>query len=343
MAICDVCQLSRAMLVRPKTKQKICKECFYSVLELQVHETITKNNLFKRHERVAIGASGGKDSVVLAYIMDLLNKRYDYGLELYLLSIDEGIKGYRDDSLEAVKRNQAQLGLPLKILSYDEIYGWTMDRIVEQVGLKNNCSFCGVFRRQCLDLGSSMVKADHVITGHNADDLAETILMNILRGDIGRLRRCAAISINTKDYIKRSKPFKYTYEKEIVLYAHYKKLDYFSTECTYSPGAFRGTARIYLKNLERINPLVILDIIKSGELMQTKEENKTVELKSCERCGYMSSQLICKACILLEGLNKNMPKLGLYKTDKYRLKHNIESNDVQNTTKKFNLKEGLDF
>ena len=42
---------------------------------------------------VAIGASGGKDSTVLAYIMKTLNDRYDYGLKLVLLSIDEGITG----------------------------------------------------------------------------------------------------------------------------------------------------------------------------------------------------------------------------------------------------------
>lgn len=44
-----------------------------------------------------------------------------------MLAIDEGIKGYRDDSLEAVKRNQQEEGLPLLILSYQELYGWTMD------------------------------------------------------------------------------------------------------------------------------------------------------------------------------------------------------------------------
>ena len=40
------------------------------------------------------------DSTVLAYIMKTLNDRYNYGLNLVLLSIDEGITGYRDDSLE---------------------------------------------------------------------------------------------------------------------------------------------------------------------------------------------------------------------------------------------------
>ena len=50
--------------------------------------------------------TGGKDSTVLAYVMKLLNERYNYGLNLVLLSVDEGITGYRDDSLETVKRNK---------------------------------------------------------------------------------------------------------------------------------------------------------------------------------------------------------------------------------------------
>ncbi len=40
---------------------------------------------------------------------------------------------------QTVKQNQIEYGLPLKILSYDELYGWTMDKIVEQIGKKNNC------------------------------------------------------------------------------------------------------------------------------------------------------------------------------------------------------------
>lgn len=48
----------------------------------------------------------------------------------------------------------------------------------------------------------------------------------------------------------RVKPFKYTYQKEIVMYAYFKKLDYFSTECVYAPFAARGLARDFVKDLE---------------------------------------------------------------------------------------------
>ena len=118
------------------------------------------------------------DSTVLAHVLKTLNDRYDYGCELFLLSVDEGITGYRDDSLETVKRNQQQYELPLKIVSYADLYGWSMDEIVQEVGRKNNCTFCGVFRRQALDRGAVMLGVDHIVTGHNADDIAETILMN---------------------------------------------------------------------------------------------------------------------------------------------------------------------
>jgi cytoplasmic tRNA 2-thiolation protein 1 len=108
------------MLKRPKTGQQICRDCFFYVFETEVHNTITEAKLFKPGDRVAIGASGGKglykfaiisltfdqlfwvdvDSTVLAHVMKTLNERYQYGLDLFLLSIDEGITGYRDDSLE---------------------------------------------------------------------------------------------------------------------------------------------------------------------------------------------------------------------------------------------------
>ncbi|KAI0069191.1 hypothetical protein BV25DRAFT_113288 [Artomyces pyxidatus] len=321
---CALCNDARAILKRPKTGQQICKDCFFKVFETEVHNTITEANLFKPGDRVAIGASGGKDSTVLAYVMKTLNERYHYDLELFLLSIDEGITGYRDDSLETVKRNQEQYDMPLKILSYDELYGWTMDRIVSTIGKKNNCTFCGVFRRQALDRGATALHVDHIVTGHNADDIAETVLMNIMRGDIARLGRCTAICTKGEDTIRRSKPFKYAYEKEIVMYAYFKKLDYFSTECIYSPDAYRGHARAFLKDLEAARPSAIIDIIHSGEAFEVKEEIKATQKvqQTCKRCGYMSSNDLCKACTLLEGLERGMSAAVI--TDRARRKLEAE-------------------
>ncbi|GFU10257.1 cytoplasmic tRNA 2-thiolation protein 1 [Nephila pilipes] len=222
---CSKCLKNTALIKRPKTGHAVCKTCFYDVFETEIHETITRGNLFKRGEYVAIAASGGKDSTVLAYVMKTLNDRYDYGLKLVLLSIDEGITGYRDDSLESVKRNEKDYGIPLKILSYEDLYGWTMDKIVKEVGLKNNCTFCGVFRRQALDRGAALLGVDKLVTGHNADDIAETVIMN---------------------------------------------------------------------------------------------EIKLPAQGLCQKCGYISSQAICKACVMLEGLNTGVPELGIKKSSKVK-------------------------
>ncbi|KAL8716591.1 MAG: hypothetical protein Q9225_006092 [Loekoesia sp. 1 TL-2023] len=391
---CALCHTSRALIIRPKNHQKLCKTCFLHLFETEIHNTITSNSLFHPGERIAIGASGGKDSTVLASVLKTLNERHNYGLDLHLLSIDEGIKGYRDDSLETVKRNAIQYSMPLSIVGYDELYGWTMDQVVSQIGKKGNCTYCGVFRRQALDRGAARLGIKHVVTGHNADDVAETVMMNLLRGDLPRLSRATSIvTASSASDIKRSKPLKYAYEKEIVLYAHHKGLDYFSTECIYSPEAFRGSARTLIKNLEKVRPSAILDVVRSGEDMaklvpsevsnpggslangkdvvvavdgeadgeggcgssngrasggemaameqqlrdeeaaKGKETDFTLQgqrhdrskntpaqavrmskklpkqqLQKCVQCGYLSSQSVCKACMLLEGLNKNRPK-----------------------------------
>lgn len=57
-------------------------------------------------------------------------------------------------------------------------------------------------------------------------------------------------------------------------YAYFKKLDYFSTECIYSPDAYRGHARVFLKDLEAARPSAIIDIIHSGEAFEVADEVK---------------------------------------------------------------------
>lgn len=75
---------------------------------------------------------------------------------------------------------------------------------------------------------------------------------------------CTIFFQGSEGSIPRVKPLKYTYEKEIVMYAHYKKLVYFSTECVFAPNAYRGHARALLKDMEKIRPACIMDIIYSG-------------------------------------------------------------------------------
>ena len=135
--------------------------------------------------------------------------------------------------------------------------------------------------------------------------------MNILRGDFFRLGKCVDIVTGSSDDsgLPRAKPFKYTYEKEIVLYAHHKKLDYFSTECIYSPQAYRGYVRELIKDQEKIRPSTIIDIIHSAESLHIDTTSVKMPVKmNCIKCGFVSSNEVCKACVLLEGLNNGTAK-----------------------------------
>lgn len=99
--------------------------------------------------------------------------------------------------------------------------------------------------------------------------------MNFLRADASRLPRSVDIISGKSEVksslnlikiilknkycqIRRAKPFKYAYEKEIVLYAHYKKLLYFCTECIYAPTAFRGYPRELIKVYFDIQQVILI-------------------------------------------------------------------------------------
>ncbi|EQB61392.1 adenine nucleotide alpha hydrolase [Vairimorpha apis BRL 01] len=305
---CDTCKKDKAIILRSKNKTKVCKSCFFNHFEEDIHDTIISSKMFKEDMTVGIGISGGKDSTVLAFVLEKLNKQYNYKLKLVLLCVDEGIEGYRDFSINTVLENAKDLKLNLKIVSFDDMFKINMDSIVKNVGTKSNCTYCGIFRRQALEEAARKFKVDIIVTGHNADDMAETVLLNLIRGDYNRLIRCTQPVTNKQlinnDFclsLPRAKPFKYTYQKEIVLYAFHKKLNYFSTECTYAPESSRGYVRNFLKELEKIDSSIILKIIKCGDMFQNTKENAFNVFK-CINCSHPTSSKnkICKGCSLIE-------------------------------------------
>lgn len=226
----------------------------------------------------------------------MLNKRHGYGLDLFLLSVDEGISGYRDDSLATVRRNEAFYGIPLTVVSFEELFGgMTVDKAARALGAKSRCTLCGVLRRQALDRGAARCRADKLATGHNADDVAETLLLNLVRGDAARMARCgggqtggrsegeeeekrggeegeraaatptaAVSSASSSLALPRVKPFLHTYEKEIVLYAHHKRLDYFCTECSHAKFAARGGPREAVKAMEAAAPAAVAGLVRTA-------------------------------------------------------------------------------
>ncbi len=135
-----------------------------------------------------------------------------------------------------------------------------------------------------------------------------------MRGDTARLNRCRGAGGNMDSGVPRIRPFQYVTQRDIVFYAHFCHLDYFAVECPYAGIAFRGHPRQLIKELERVNPTAVLDVVRSGEMFYVESEQKRpppsstehveAKVKPCTRCGHMSSQRLCQACTLIEKLNR---------------------------------------
>lgn len=165
---CASCQQARAALRRPRSGQALCSGCFCTAFEAEVLHTVTTGQLLPAGAVVAVGASGGKDSTVLAHVLRELAPRL--GISLQLVAVDEGIGGYRDAALAAVRQQAALWELPLTIVAYADLFGgWTMDAVARSTAGTGRsracCTFCGVLRRRALEEGARRVGATHIVTG----------------------------------------------------------------------------------------------------------------------------------------------------------------------------------
>ena len=95
-----------------------------------MQRTINKFSMIKFGDHVAVATSGGKDSLVL---LSILKSTIDVsrGITISAITIDEGIAGYRDESLKIVSEFCSKLGVPLTVLSYNELFGTHMDEADE--------------------------------------------------------------------------------------------------------------------------------------------------------------------------------------------------------------------
>ena len=313
MVKCQICN-QNPICTKTNDGKLICKTCFLDRTEKLVHDCIVEYELIQPTDHIIIGVSGGKDSTALATLLSRIEQRWPTGAKYTLAAVDEGIIGYRDKSLECVRWLQEYLSLPLEIISYKDIFGLTMDDIVK-LGGRNACSYCGVLRRQCLEKIAMKVGANVIATGHNGDDVAETILMNFLRGDVKRLEQCKSLRREKQledDAIVRIKPFSLLTQKEVVLYAHYLKLNYFSFECTYAGTAFRGNARMFLQETQIQFPSIVKNCVISNE--QVKCNLKVAQLRKsqpCSLCGMKASSSVCQACKMIEELKSGLPKVNI--------------------------------
>ncbi len=275
----------------------LCEQHFVYMFDKRFRKTIREYKLLKKGDRIAIGLSGGKDSCVLLHSLAEIKKSLP--IELVAVTIDEGIKGYRDKTLKIAKRECEAFGIEHVVFSYQGDVGKTMDEIVAGSPEDIPCSNCGVLRRYLLNRGAREVGANKLATGHNLDDIAQMVFMNFMRNEPSRLARFNEPMVKSDRLIPRIRPLMRTPEKEVAIYAMLKGIELESMECPYARFAFRGHVRKMVNEAEEKYPGTKFKIVNTFfEIEDTLRDKygKGAALNSCSSCGEPCSKEICMYC-----------------------------------------------
>ncbi len=297
--MCKLCN-EKPVYVTQNNK-KFCKNCFIRFFERKVYKTIRNYKLIEKKDKVAVGISGGKDSISCLYILNQILSRQ--GREVHAILIDEGIEGYRNKTIEDAKKFCKENKIPLKIVSVMKEFGFTLDDYLRKTR-KNPCTACGVFRRYLLNRTARELGATKIATGHNLDDEAQTILMNQFKGNVefsAKLGPITGVLMHEK-FVRRIKPLYFMTEKETTIYAFLKKFPINYIECPYFANSLRNRVGVMLNNLEEKYPGTKQGIVNSflEILVKLRERYQKVKIGTCERCGEPANKEICKACEILE-------------------------------------------
>lgn len=280
----------------------LCSSHFCEFVEKRVKHELRRQIDLKGGERIAVAVSGGKDSTTaLVVVHKILSERRD--LQLCAITVDEGIRGYRASSIPIVSRICRDLGIEHVVVSLSEIYGTTVDEIANKKRDLSTCSYCGVLRRAAMNRAARDWRATHLATGLNLDDTAQSILMNLSRGDVARLARLGPHRRVQSGLIPRIQPLRSIPESESLLYSILRGLEFHDLECPYSPEAMRNDYRAVVAQLEDQYPGTRHSIVKSyDQILPALEKSfPPSRLRRCG-CGEPTVSAKCKACELLQSL-----------------------------------------
>ncbi|MEM2911934.1 MAG: TIGR00269 family protein [Candidatus Bathyarchaeia archaeon] len=310
---CTVCKHGEAFFFRRYSGERLCKRCFIKSIEGKVRAAIAKYDMLEFNDRVAVAVSGGKDSVSLLHVLSKIEKDYPKA-SLVAVSVDEGIRGYRDEALKIAEMNCKRLGIEHHIISFKELYGFTLDEIINALKLKSEnqltpCAYCGVLRRKALNTVARRVKASKLATAHTLDDEMQTILLNMLHGDVMRIAREKPVTDETHPkLVRRIKPFCEIPEKETTLFAYVKKIKFQTIPCPYASEAMRNDVRLFLNRMEEKHPGIKFTIFNSAEKIRLALEKISAKesLSECSLCGEPTTQELCKACEMLKKIKNGL-------------------------------------
>ncbi|MBT5594691.1 MAG: TIGR00269 family protein [Euryarchaeota archaeon] len=312
---CDSCS-KPSILEQAYSGRILCSEHMAKSVRKKIGKELRQQLKLPREKETTIfvAISGGKDSAVLLdSLVDRLGQRPD--VTIIAGTVDEGIEGYRPPSLVCAQELCDRLGVEFITVSYPELSFKEMDEVASRIpGLvKENkdaprmpCSYCGVFRRQGINHLAKRVNADYIALGHNLDDMAQTVLMNMTNGDLERTLRLAPHTTTPVDGLApRIVPLRWIPEQEIHLYALHRDLPLHHEECPHAKGALRWRHREMVAQMEADVPGTRHGLLRMADNIKGLRDQVIdlggVEARPappipCESCGELTSSKQCKAC-----------------------------------------------
>jgi len=285
----------KAVINMRQHKLALCKEHYLDWIPEQTERFIEKYKMFKRHDRVLVAVSGGKDSLSLWDILSRLGFQCD---GLYIgLGINEGI-GYSDQSRICTENFAAERDLRLIIVDVKEENGLGIPEIAAQTkrGTEKPCSVCGLSKRHIMNRAARDGGYDVLVTGHNLDDEAAVLFGNTLTWASGFLiRQGPVLEADKPGLARKAKPLCRFYEREMAAYALLRGIEYVYEECPFAVGSKSIYYKEVLNKLEADRPgaklafyLSFLQAKEAG-LFSPSADTAEAAIHTCPSCGQPTS------------------------------------------------------
>ena len=227
-----------------------------------VRETISVHRMFSRGDSVLVAVSGGPDSVVLAHV--LLTLALEYSLRPAIAHLNHCLRGPDSDrDAEFVIALARQLGVPVYAERKDVLAFQKRRRLsLEEAGRR--------IRYEFFDAVSAKYGFNKIALGHQSDDNAELVLINLLRGS-GPLGLSGIAPVREGKIVR---PLIHLRRSEIINYLAEKKLPYVTDASNTDPAFMRNKIRHHLipELQTAYNPRIIETLNRLGEIIRAEDQ-----------------------------------------------------------------------
>ena len=223
---------------------------------------VKRYELIEPGDRVAVCISGGKDSVILAKLMQELQRHTSQPFELVFMVMDPG---YKPENRKLIEDNAALLGIPITIFDSD-IFDVTVS--VE----KNPCYLCARMRRGFLYAKAQELGCNKIALGHHFNDVIETTVMSMFYGS---QLQAMPPKLHSTSFpgMTLIRPMYCIREEDILAWKRYNNLEFIQCACRFTEnctmcdngggGSKRQETKILLRRLKRDNPNIENSIFRS--------------------------------------------------------------------------------